>query len=255
MPSPVFELFEDICDELSMRDSVVLPTDFLSDLRQDDLQAYLKQPSPDSAFRAAIRQIEKHFRMRQSIVPFSYDLRTREFRKTDTEYVAFISEAIEDRGLPARSRLFEVATCNRLTLRATGNLTRVGWPRTQKKKLNEYRRYLQTLGFNQNVAWGREKDGGFDVIWILPLGAVPHRPLFSFQCKNGSFDQQTADTATGTATRSLACHRGLIERIHTQCIVFNDYIEKDMLPRKPNNIVTLGLSDLARPRPFRTLIF
>src|SRR5205814_6631103 len=125
---------------------------------------------------------------------------------------------------------------------------------TKHGKLKPFNAYLKMLGFNNKVAFGKEKDGGFDILWLLPLGAIPHRPLISFQCKNGSYDLTEAFKSNGATQMSLGCHKGLQTTVHTLCVVFNDYIEDRMLSPKPFAFVPLGLSDLAEPLvPFTTI--
>jgi len=247
MPTSSFELFEDICNELHVRDVAILPNEFLSDERLRDLQDEHGGAAPDAAFERALTALKKHFKARGSELPFTYDLSTRSFKVTDKTYVDFVSEASNIRGNGKRSRSFEEATCRRLALRGTGTFHRVGWPRGQKRNRREFVKYLRTLGFNNDIIYGREKDGGLDILWLLPLGAIPRRPIVSLQCKNGSFDIGSADRSNGPARRSLGCHRGLQVSVHTLCVIFNEYIEKGSLSPKAFDFVALGLSDLARP--------
>jgi len=93
---------------------------------------------------------------------------------------------------------------------------------------------------------GQEKDGGLDILWELPIGSIPHRPLISVQCKNGEFDLGQADQSVGAGSRSLALLRGLQGNVHVPCVLFNDYIFPSIVVSKPMNFVPLGLSDLAR---------
>lgn len=78
-----------------------------------------------------------------------------------------------------------------------------------------------------------------------PLGAVPHKLIVSMQCKNSSYDQDAADLSHSRGQRSLGCHRGLQAQVHVSCVLFNDYIEREMTGKKPFNYLVLGLSDLA----------
>ena len=133
-----------------------------------------------------------------------------------------------------------------LAQRVTGDVHRVGWPRNERARTKEFNEYLRPLGFNGKVLTGREKDGGLDVLWVLPVGTVPHRPLLSVQCKNGLFNLDDADKSVGAAERSLGEHRGLLERIHVPCVLFNDYIHPEMLTTKRLNFVPLGLTDLSQ---------
>lgn len=254
MPSPTFELFEDICKELYLHDDVVLTNDYLSDDKLGDLQAEYRQLSPDAAFNEAVLAIQKHFKQRGSHPPFTYDRTTRVFRVRDKAYMQFVAEASSMRGIPTKSRAFEEATCSRLLLRGAGVFHRVGWPRSRNKDKKSFNSYLQALGFNKKIIIGKEKDGGLDILWLLPLGAVPYQAVISFQCKNGSFDQTTADTSYSPTLRSLACHRRLQPTVHTVCVVFNDYIDKRLLWKKPNHFMVMGLSDLAQPRPSKKMI-
>lgn len=247
MPSPTFELFEDICNELHDIDEKILPVDFLSDDRLADLQDEYRAVSPEAAYEHALRELTLHFRQRDSELPFTYDLTTRTFKAKDRGYIDFVSQVSSIRGLGKHSRTFEEETCRRLTLRGSGTFYRIGWPRTQKKKRQQFVTYLKKFGFGSNIIYGKEKDGGLDILWLLPLGAIPRRPIVSLQCKNASFDVQSADQSNGPARRSLGCHRGLLESVHTLCVIFNDYIDKRTLGPKAFDFVALGISDLAAP--------
>lgn len=247
MPSSTFELFEDICNELSASGEAILPNEFLSDDRLRDLQDECGGVGPDVAFENALISLSKHFKARDAALPFSYDLATRTFKVTDIAYVEFVAKASGMRGVRRDSRAFEIATANRLSKRGIGSFHRTGWPRSKNKTVKEFNEYLGSFGFDNRVVSGKEKDGGFDILWMLPLGAVPHRPILSFQCKNGSYDIKNASASNLTTEMSFGCHQGLSERVHTLCVVFNDYIEERMLPKKPFPFVPLGLSDLAEP--------
>jgi len=247
MPSPTFELFEDICNELSISGEAILPNEFLSDDRLRDLQDECGGVGPDVAFENALIALAKHFESRDAALPFSYDLATRSFKVSDKAYVEFVAKASGMRGVRRDSRAFEIATANRLSKRGIGAFHRTGWPRLKNKKVTEFNAYLRSLGFDSRVALGKEKDGGLDILWMLPLGAVPRRPILSFQCKNGSYDIEDAFKSNGKTEMSFGCHEGLLSTVHTLCVVFNDYIEESMLLKKPFPFVPLGLSDLAQP--------
>jgi hypothetical protein len=253
--TPTFQFFEDVCKELAFSDEVVLPEDtFLSEELLRDLQDEYSELAPEAAVPRALKALEEHFKARGSNLPFSYDLPTRSFSATDKPYLSFVSNATGMRGVRNQSRAFELATTHRLAKRGLGGFHRVGWPRSKNGKLKPFNAYLKTLGFNNKVAFGNEKDGGFDILWLLPLGAIPHRPLISFQCKNGSYDLTEAFKSNGATQMSLGCHKGLQASVHTLCVVFNDYIEDRMLSPKPFAFVPLGLSDLAGPFvPFTTI--
>ncbi|MGB7202505.1 MAG: hypothetical protein WBD16_09580 [Pyrinomonadaceae bacterium] len=133
----------------------------------------------------------------------------------------------------------------RLALRGLGSFHRVGWKRTDGKQ-KPYNAYMKGLGFSQ-VSYGAEKDGGFDILWLPLIGAVPHRPIISFQCKNGSFDVENAGASNVRTEMSLGNHVGLLPCVHTICVVFNDYVESKLTFNKKYPFVPLGLSDLASP--------
>ena len=255
--TPTFQFFEDVCCELYFSNEAVLPEDtFLSSVDEfgnrnedflRDLQDEYKELDPHAAVPRALLALREHFKARGSDLPFTYDLPTRSFTVVDRPYVEFVAKASGMRGVRGKSRAFEIATANRLSKRGIGSFHRTGWPRSKNKKVKEFNEYLRSLGFDNRVVFGKEKDGGFDILWMLPLGAVPHRPILSFQCKNGSYDIKNASASNVTTEMSFGCHQGLLERVHTLCVVFNDYIEERMLSTKPFPFVPLGLSDLAEP--------
>ena len=108
-----------------------------------------------------------------------------------------------------------------------------------------FNEHLRTLGFDRPVALGWDKDGGLDILWLLPIGSIPHRPIGSVQCKYGEFKMEVADASLGPGSRSFSQHGGLQPSIHVPCVLFNDYLCPTRLPAKQMNFVPLGLSDLA----------
>lgn len=255
--TPTFQFFEDVCRELFFSTEAVLPEDtFLSSVDyygnriEDflrDLQDEYHELDPHAVVPRALSALTEHFKARGSNLPFTYDLPTRSFKVEDGSYIEFVAKASGMRGVRKDSRAFEVAAAQRLSKRGIGSFHRTGWPRLKNKKVIEFNQYLRPLGFDNRVAFGKEKDGGFDILWVLPLGAVPHRPILSFQCKNGSYDIEDAFKSNGKTEMSFGCHEGLLSSVHTLCVVFNDYIEEKMLLKKPFPFVPLGLSDLAEP--------
>lgn len=265
MLSPTFQFFEDVCNELYSRDVAILPdfaevtrysnNDFLSEDGLRDLQDEYHELNPAEAVPRALASLRKHFKARGSRLPFDCDLSTRSFSVVDKPYIDFVATASSMRGIGKRSNAFEVATVRRLAKRGLGSFHRVGWPRSTKQEHAPFNSHLRTLGFTKKVVLGKEKDGGFDILWMLPLGAVPHRPIVSFQCKNGSYDLDEAHKSNGATQMSLGCHKGLQPAAHTLCVVFNDYIEERMLSPKPYTFVPLGLSDLGDPlTPLPTIV-
>ena len=244
MPNRKFEVFELICNEFRLRDECILTNEFFSTELLQDLQDSFGALTPNAAIEKELQFLERHFKDRGATLPFSYDLISRQFKVLDREFIDFITTVSSMRGQSRRGRQFEEAMCVRLRVRGVGQFHRVGWPRTRKKKRTQLLSHLRRLGFNSRVVYGKDKDGGLDIVWMLPFGAVPHRPLVSFQCKNGAFDIGEADKSYGPGIRSFSCHRGLQNTVHTYCVIFNDYIEERNFGIKPFNFVMLGLSDL-----------
>ena len=111
MPTPTFELFEDICNELLLRDEAVLPEDdLLSDDRLRELQDEYHGVGPDVVVAKALTTLKAHFAARGSDLPFNYDLPTRTFTVVDREYIQFVATASSIRGVGRQSRTFEEAT-------------------------------------------------------------------------------------------------------------------------------------------------
>jgi hypothetical protein len=248
----VFEFFEIVADELSVQESRVLTRKDLQ-LNQenapllDELKDELDVETTEEAIREGVDYLAQHFRSKGSSLPFAYDEPTARFEATDVPFLQFIKDTKNIRSLREQAKNFELSVLQRLGERTTGALHRVGFPRDRKKSRDEFNTYLKKLGFNGNVLLGQEKDGGFDILWELPIGAVPHRPIVSVQCKNGEFDIEVAHQSVGNAGISLGQHRGLQAHVHIPCVLFNDYIYSDVLTPKQLNFVPLGLSDLSRP--------
>jgi hypothetical protein len=250
VPEPLFEFFERIALELSGADSkVITHEDFRVNKENspllDDLMKSLKAPNTEDVIRCAVEKLKEHFEAKGANLPFGYESATGLFTAKDSEFLSFVIEMKDMRSIGKRSRDFECRVAKRLALRATGTLHRVGHPRDRKKKKKQFNRYLRKLGFDQPVLLGREKDGGLDILWMLPVGTIPHRPIVSVQCKNGEFDLKEAYASVGTGSSSLARHSGLQPQVQVPCVLFNDYIYPEMLNPKPMSFVPLGLSDVA----------
>jgi hypothetical protein len=248
-----FEFFEVIAEELSVEESRVLTRkDLQLNPEQapllDELKDEMESQTTEDAIRSAVEHLAVHFQSKGSELPFAYDEPTGRFEATDLEFLRFVRDTSGIRSLGKRSRDFEMSVLQRLGRRVTGALHRVGFPRDHKKRRGAFNEHLKQLGFNGQVLLGHEKDGGLDILWELPLGAVPHRPIVSVQCKNGEFDIGQADQSVGAGSRSLAQHRGLQPSVHIPCVLFNDYIYPTIVVNKPLNFVPLGLSDLSHPQ-------
>jgi hypothetical protein len=258
MHSASFELFEFICAELKGRDSCFITNEDLgaeteekTGGRFDDLLDNLRTEhgvaDNQTALTAALKLLELHFQSRRSKLPFSYDLNIREFRAVDKEFIRFIAEVSGRRSSGGKyAKEFENAACFQLKKKVTGTLHNVGAPRVKLKSAARYKKYLRTLGFDNRVVLGEERDAGLDLLWFPPFGLNPVAPVISLQCKNGLFSRSVAREATARTAETLLCHRMLRGNgVHLSAIVFNDYIEPRLLPDKPITYIPLGLSDLA----------
>jgi hypothetical protein len=250
MLNPIFEFFEVVAEELCTDPSrVITPNDF--EIHDDfsplleDLKVTTHAKSTADAVQAAVKLLESHFKGKGSALPFIYDPYTALFQATNLPYLEFIKQMKSIRSIGKRSREFEVEVMNKLSSRVTGSLHRVGHPRDTKHSKSEFNAYLKVLGFERSVLLGADKDGGLDILWVLPLGTVPHQPIVSVQCKNGNFDLAEGDKSIGAGSRSLACHGRLQNTVHVPCVLFNDYLYPEILTTKPMNFVPLGLTDLS----------
>jgi len=211
----------------------------------DALIRKVKATSVEDAIPYAVVILQEHFEAKGSKLPFDYDSGTGRFIATDSEFLSFVNDMREIRSNGLRSRDFECTVAQKLGQRSTGAIHRVGHPRDRKRTRAAFNRHLESLGFDSPVAYGRDKDGGLDILWLLPLGAVPHKPIVSVQCKNGAFSTDEAHKSVGTSNGAFARHAGLQQQIYVPCVLFNDYICSEMLSRRPMGFVPLGLTDLA----------
>jgi hypothetical protein len=253
MLTPTFRLFESVCNELAGSASVVITRDdFVVDGPKaplmDELDLEYKRSDDDGALNDAVAFLSKHFSSKGASLPFRYDPATARFTALDPKFIDFVDLMRNIRSNPHRSAEFERKVTERLALRTTGTLHRVGWKRTKNSEVKQFNRYLRkNLGFSQKVLLGKEKDGGLDIVWAPPIGTFPHRPLVSVQCKNGEYDRAVADASLGTSRGSLDRQGGLLPEVHLYCVMFNDYITREILPEKRVGFVPLGISDLAAP--------
>lgn len=250
MPTPLFDFFEVVAEELASTGSrVITRADLRIDEEQspllDDLKQTMKAGSTDQAILRATEELGKHFKAKGSKLPFDYEPTTGRFTATDRDFLSFVKDMCSIRSIGRRSHDFECTVARWLGQRATGSIHRVGHPRDRKKKSVQFNQHLRELGFGRPVLVGKDKDGGLDILWFLPMGAVPHRPLVSVQCKNGAFNMDEARKSVGAASDSLAQHAGLQSQVHVPCVLFNDYICSEMLSSKQMHFVPLGLTDLA----------
>ncbi len=251
MPSPLFDFFEMIAEELTLEESRVLTaTDFDPEGNNasvlDELRVELNVLTNDDAIQEAVKLLGKHFEDRGSRLPFSYEPQSNRFKALDKDYLRFVTEIKQIRGQGKNAKTFEITAMNRIKLRVTGSLHRVGHPRDLHKKRAQFNAYLAQIGFNGNVLLGHEKDGGFDILWVLPIGPVAFRPVISLQCKNSGYKLADGDTSYMSGKRSLNQHKRLMAEVHFVCVIFNDYITDRLLPKKAMQWVPLGLSDLGQ---------
>jgi hypothetical protein len=200
------------------------------------------------AVTKALAYLRKHFEARGSQLPFTYDLTTGRATATNSEYIDFVSDSQNQRGIAKESRDFEVATSRQIAKRLTGILRRVGSPRTQHKTRKEFAAYLmKEFGFERGVLVGNDKDGGFDILWLPPLGSFPFQAMVSIQCKNSPYNRDEGFKSVGRAKQSLKRHsHARAEETHLHCVLYNDYIDEAVVRHACHaEFVPLGLSDLA----------
>jgi hypothetical protein len=205
----------------------------------------LKAGSMEEAIVLAVKELELHFSAKGATLPFEYSPKTGRFTAVDSEFLSFVNNMRAIRTIGKRSRDFECTVAQRLDERTTGAIHRVGHPRDIKKTREAFNLHLMTLGFDSPALYGREKDGGFDILWLLPVGSIPHKPIVSIQCKNSEYNIDHAHKSVATAAESFTRHAGLQPVVHVPCVLFNDYITRGMLRPKQMGFVPLGLSDLA----------
>lgn len=252
MHSPLFDFFEVVAEQLCVVDSFVLTRprrawDREQGLLLDELKQEMNASSIEETVGLAVTALGDHFRGKGSVLPFKYDPRSGRFKARDVGFLSFVNTMKEIRSSGGtKARDFECGVAERLSQRATGSIHRVGDPRDVKKTREDFNAYLKTLGFDGPVLRGGRGDGGFDILWLLPIGTIPHRPMVSVQCKNGEFeDMESADHSVMAGERSFSKHGGLLEKIHVPCVLFNDYLYPERFTTKLN-FVPLGLTDLTR---------
>lgn len=249
MPSnPAFDLFEEICGELSGKQETILVDDDFSTVTMADLKKWSHETAAIAAISKAMDYLGKHFEARGAILPFNYDLATGLATSVNHEYINFVADAQDQRSLSKESRDFEVATSHRLSNRLTGILRRVGTPRTKHKTRAEFAAYLvKEFGFEPDVLVGQDRDGGFDILWFPPLGAFPFRATVSIQCKNSLYDRDDGLKSVGRAKQCLSRHtHASADEGHLHCVLYNDYIDEGIMAHARDvGFVPLGLSDLA----------
>lgn len=246
--NPAFDLFEEICTELSGQEEAVLIDDDFSPDIVERLKRWYKEPGTTAALARALDYLKAHFEERGSLLPFSYELGTGRVRSLNRAYIDFVSEAQDKRRVPAASRRFELATSKHLASRLTGIVSRVGSPRTKHRNRKQFASYLVNhMHFEKRVLIGNDKDGGFDILWFPPLGAFPFRAIVSIQCKNSFYNRDAGFKSVGRAKQSLGRHtHARAEDVHLHYVVYNDYIdEKAVENARGVCFVPLGLSDLA----------
>src|SRR5579872_1913297 len=229
--NPAFDLFEEICVELSGKDESVLIDDDFSSVTLDGVKHWFKETTAISAVSKALTYLRKHFEARGSAMPFTYDLTTGRATVIEREYGSFVADSQNQRSIAKESRGFEVATSKHVARRLTGILRRVGSPRTKYKTRKQFSAYLvKKFGFDEGVLVGIDKDGGFDILWFPPLGPFPFRAMVSIQCKNSPYDREAGFESVGRAKQSLHRHsHARAEETHLHCVLYNDYIDEKLM--------------------------
>jgi hypothetical protein len=246
--TPAFDLFEEICEELSDKDETVLADDDFSPSVLEALRRWAKETVNQAALAKGLKYLHSHFEARGSVLPFSYDLQTGRVAVVNRAYVDFVFLAQEQRSSRKESKDFETATSKHLALRLTGIVRRVGSPRNRHKSRKNFAAYLvKEFNFKDNVLVGHDKDGGLDILWFPPLGAFPLRAMVSIQCKNSLYDRDDGFKSVGRAKQTLRRHsHATAEESHLHCVVYNDYIDEKVVEHaRDAEFVPLGLSDLA----------
>ncbi len=246
--NPAFDLFEEICIELSGQEESVLINDDFSPVTLDSVKRWFKETATIPAVTKALTYLRKHFEARGSELPFAYDITTGHAAAINREYIDFVSDSENRRGVPKGSRDFEVAISKHVARRLTGILRRVGSPRTKHRTRKQFTAYLiKECGFEPGVLVGNDKDGGFDILWFPPLGAFPFRAIVSIQCKNSTYNRAEGFKSVGRAKQSLKRHsHARAEGTHLHCVLYNDYIDEGVMQNACHaEFVPLGLSDLA----------
>jgi hypothetical protein len=255
--NPAFELLEFICQELVGREETVILEDEVPPHLQTELENHYETTASRVAFESALASLSQHFQQKGSLLPFEYVLPTSTFRVVDREYTEFIASSSNKRGpVLADAQDFEIRTVGRLGKRLTGELHRVGFPRSRRKSRASLANYLQSLGYRENCLEPNDKDGGFDILWFPPLGSFPLRAVVSLQCKNSFFDRRDADASVGQATRTQNRHSHVNANNMLNLVIFNDYIDEQYNGYASGwAFIPLGLSDLGDiPRPMDTHI-
>jgi len=260
MPNPIFDFLEVVAEELSAEESRVITRDDLVARDEEsplleELKRETRAGNAENAIQLAVEELKRHFKAKGAKLPFDYDPTTGRFTATDRDFLAFVKDMSSIRSIGTRSRDFECGVAKQLCRRATGSVHRVGHPRDKKKKKAQFNRYLRKLGFDQPVSLGKEKDGGFDILWMLPVGTIPHRPIVSVQCKNGEFNMAEADKSVAAGKRSFGQNHRLQPSVHVPCVLFNDYLHPQRITQKAVEFIPLGLTDLASLDRLVTLEF
>src|SRR2546423_1168753 len=138
MPSPIFEYFEIIAEELCAEPSRVITRASLQvdEERAPVIEALKKTTgslTAEDAIVATNTALNIHFEDRGGTLPFDYEPATGRFSAIDLQYLTFIKDMRSIRTIGKRARDFELGVLGRLRLRVTGSVHRVGHPRDLRK--------------------------------------------------------------------------------------------------------------------------
>src|SRR5258707_1411194 len=112
MPTPLFEFFEIIAEELSSEGSRVITR---ADLQVkdnespllDDLKREMKVASTEDAIQRAVERLSQHFEGKGAKLPFDYEAETGRFTAKDHDYLEFVKDMSSIRSINTKSRDFE----------------------------------------------------------------------------------------------------------------------------------------------------
>src|ERR1017187_10149280 len=118
MPTPLFEFFETIAEELSSEESRVITRADLQVKDEespllDDLKREMKAATTEEAIQRAVETLRRHFEGKGSGLPFDYDPATGRFTAIDRDYLEFVRNMSSIRSINTKSHDFECSVATR----------------------------------------------------------------------------------------------------------------------------------------------
>ena len=210
-----------------------------------EVQRELKAGSAQDAIKALKNFLEEYFKDRHSPPIIEISVNPNRIRIVSNDSAKFIKAAMRVRNNQRNAKEFENIISDELSKKLTGEVINIGYPR-KDKKVRIFKDKLKELGIDVSILRKKVKDGGLDILWVLPLGKRSEIPFVNFQCKNKDIPGKDVDASVIEARRTFARHTYFKNpELMPIFVVMNTYLcEEIVAGSSGQGYVYLGLTEI-----------